>query len=423
MIEKVSLFSSKREILIFICALLFIFSYSLLIEYHNFKTLTQFDSNRVNATLLKQYKKEKITKNGKIRKYQILKLRSEKGFNFYTGASPKLENVVGKRVILELKTVDITFYKYMKSFYASSYILKIDETLKYSLNQKIASLHKDTNSINIYQALYTATPLPKELQATFSNLGVSHLFAISGFHIGILSGVLLFLLKFPYKFLQNRYFPYRSSSIDLFILITLFLLSYLLFLDSPASLTRAFTMLLVGFFLYDRGIKVITMQTLLLTVLLLLAFIPRFIFELGFWLSVAGVFYIFLFLIHFKSLNKTWQFILVPFWVYLLMLPYSIVIFEHFSLYHPLSILWTTLFTVFYPLSILLHFLGFGYILDEGLNSLVNLGRMYSTVSINMNWLYLYTVLSIVSVFRSRFIYLLIGYALSFFIYSIYHIA
>ncbi len=422
MIEKVSLFSSKREFFIFLSALTFIFFYSLLIEWHNFKSLTQFDSNIVNAVVLKQYIKEKITKKGKIHKYQMLKMKSEKGFTFYTGTSFKTEYIVGKRVSLELKAGEISFYEYMKSFYASSYILNIQESFKYSFNSFIASSHSDVNAVAIYQALYSATSLPKELQQSFSNLGISHLFAISGFHIGILSGVLLFLLKFPYSFFQDRYFPYRNSSRDIFVIIFFLLLSYLLFLDSPASLTRALTMLVIGFILYDRGLKVISMQTLLLTVLLLLAFIPRYVFELGFWLSVSGVFYIFLFLIHFKHLSKTWQFILVPFWVYFLMLPYSVVIFENFSLYHYLSILWTTLFSLFYPLSIFLHLIGFGNLLDGLLNSLIDLGSSNSIVKISFNWLYGYVILSLLSIFQIRFIYLLIIYALSFFIYSIYHI-
>ena len=353
----------------------------------------------------------------------MLKLKSAKGFTFYTGVSFKTQNLVAKRVSLELKAGDITFYEYMRSFYASSRILNIDHTIKYSLNTKIANEHTDLNAVYIYQALYTATPLPQELQRLFSNLGVSHLFAISGFHVGILSAVLLFLLSQPYKYLQNRYFPYRHSKRDIFVLIAFVLLFYLLFLDSPASLTRAFTMLVVGYFLYDRGIKVITMETLLITVLVLLAFTPRFIFEMGFWLSVAGVFYIFLFLLHFKELNRVWQFVLVPIWVYLLMLPYSLVLFENFTIYHPLSILWTSLFTLFYPLSILIHFLGFGDIFDSLLKSLLHLGESFSLVSIDKEWLYFYLLLSLLAIRKKLFVYLVLLYSFSFFIYSIYHIA
>jgi competence protein ComEC len=284
------------------------------------------------------------------------------------------------------------------------------------------STHKNPDIANIYQALYTATPLNKNLQTAFSNLGVSHLLAISGFHLGVLSALLYFLLKYPYKLLQERYFPYRNQKRDLFIVVAFSLFCYLFFLDSPASVVRAFGMLVVGFFLYDRGMKIISMQTLLLTVLLLTAFFPRLFFALGFWLSVAGVFTIFLFLIYFKELEKKWQFILLPVWVYVMMLPYSLVIFGTFSTYHPLSIVWTFLFTLFYPLSIFLHFAGFGSLFDKLLESFISLGQAHITLEISYFWLTLYISLSLLAVFKRSFLILLMIVTLAFFIYSVYHV-
>jgi len=181
-------------------------------------------------------------------------------------------------------------------------------------------------------------------------------------------------------------------------------------------------MLLVGFVLYDRGIKIISMQTLFITVILLLCFFPKLFFALGFWLSVSGVFYIFLFLIHFKHLSKLWQFILVPFWVYLLMLPFSLVIFGNFSIYHPLSILWTSLFTLFYPISILLHIIGFGDLFDGLLESLILLARESKQINLNFIFLIIQIFISLFSIFYKRFIYILLIFNIGFFIYAIYHI-
>jgi len=405
MIQELSLFNTKREFFLFLLFILFIFSYSLLMELHNFKIFTQFDSSIVDATVLKQYQKTKATNRGTIKTYQMLKLKSTKGFYFYTGADASLENIVGKKVHLELYGGKITFYEYMSSFYAYSKILNIKETLKEQLNKNLASSHSDLNSTRIYQALYTATPLSKELQTNFSKLGISHLFALSGFHLGVLSAILFFLLKLPYKFLQNRYFPYRNANFDLFYMVLLLLFAYLLFLDSPASLLRSFTLLLVGFVLYDRGYKIISIQTLLLTVLLLLSLFPRLLLELGFWLSVSGVFSIFLFLLHFKHLSKKWQFFLLPLWVYLLMLPLSLVIFGNFTLYHPLSILWSTLFTLFYPLSILLHLTGFGDIFDDLLTSLISLGETPVDISLPNFTLYFSLLFASLSIYKRVFIW------------------
>ena len=267
-LERVQLFN-KRDSFYFLSLTLFILSYSLLIDFQNYKNFTRFDSTIIKAAVLKQYTKTKESKT-----YQMLKLKTDNGITFYTSARKSFAQVKGKKLRLEIWAGKITFYEYLTSFYVYSRVKKIHElpTLKQKLNSFIASQHKNENITNIYQALFSAAPLSKELQSSFSFLGVSHLLAISGFHLGVLSGLLFFLLRTPYKFFQNRYFPYRNAKSDLFIVVAFSLLLYLLFLDSPPSLLRAFTMLIVGFILYDRGIKIISMQTLLLTVVLLLSF-------------------------------------------------------------------------------------------------------------------------------------------------------
>lgn len=424
MLEKVSLFTSKRDFFIFLLACGFILTYSLLIEFQNYKKLTHFDSALVTATVIKQYMKVGKTRAGNPKTYQVLKLKADKGFSFYTTANKKFPHAKNKKLQLKLFAGDVTLYEYFTGFYAYSRVLNIDDTvtLKNRLNSYLSQAHKNQDITNIYQALYTAAPLSRELQATFSSLGVSHLLAISGFHLGVLSALLFFLLKYPYKLIQDKYFPYRNSKSDLFIIVAIALLAYLLFLDSPASLLRSFAMLIIGFVLYDRGIKIVSMQTLFLTLILLLSFFPRLLFSLGFWLSMSGVFYIFLFLIHFKNLNKYWQFILLPFWVYVVMLPFSLAIFGSFSIYHPLSILWTTLFTLFYPLSIFLHIVGFGDLFDGMLKSFISLGEVQMTVPLDIKWLLLHIILSFLGMWKKEFNWLLLLYSLSILIYAIYQI-
>ncbi|WP_373069664.1 ComEC/Rec2 family competence protein [Sulfurimonas sp.] len=421
-LQRIELFNTKKEFLAFLGICLFILFYALLIEYNNYKNLTRFDSALVDAEVVKQYtktKQTKQTKNSKSKKYQVLKLKSDQGFYFYTSVNKNFPNVKNKKLKLEIFAGEINFYEYMTYFYAYSKVLNIDKhiSLRESLNTYIAQLHKDKNIASIYQALYTATPLPTDLQKIFSNLGVSYLLAISGFHLGVLAAVLFFLFKFPYKFLQQKYFPYRSYKVDSFIFISITLLVYLLFLDSPPSLLRAYAMLIIGFFLYDRGYKIISMQTLLLTVILLLCIFPRLFFSIGFWLSVSGVFYIFLFLIHFKHINKVWQFTLIPFWVYLTMLPFSLVLFGNFSLYHPLSILWTTLFTLFYPLSILIHIIGLGDIFDSMLTSFLTLSEVGYIVNISFIYLILHILFSFASVFKKYILFVLFLESISLFLY------
>ncbi|OHE07518.1 MAG: competence protein ComEC, partial [Sulfurimonas sp. RIFCSPLOWO2_12_FULL_34_6] len=384
-----------------------------------YKKLTKFDSALVNALVLKQYVK---TKNG--RTYQVLKLKSEDDLTFYTTAKKSLEDIKYKKLHLEIFLPKLTFYEYLNTFYANSKIIAIkdEQNIKANLNSYISASHVNPKIANIYQALYSATPLEFELQKAFSTLGVSHLLAISGFHLGVLSALLYFILSPIYGSLQDKFFPYANKKLHLFMLVSSTLFAYMLFLDSPPSVVRAFGMLLVGFILYERGIKIVSMQTLFLTLLLLLAFFPRLFFSLGFWLSALGVFYIFLFLIHFKHFSKTLQFILLPFWVYILMLPFSLAIFENFSLYHPLSIIYSVLFTIFYPLSIFLHVAGFGDLFDTLLESFIALGTNGLHVKLGYELLILHVTLSLMGIFQRKAAILTLLCAVFILIYAIYNV-
>ncbi|SFV75529.1 Competence protein [hydrothermal vent metagenome] len=408
-LEKVSFLDSKKEILLFLKIIFILFSYSLLIEYNNYLHLTQFSSSIVHTTVLKQYKKTKITKHHKSKKYQVLKLKSNQGFQFYTTVPQSFPNIKGKKITLEIFPKKLTFYQYMTNFYTYSKILAIQQqNTKLQLNHLIQIQHKDNNISAIYQALYTATPLPYKLQTYFSALGISHLFAISGFHLGVLATILYFLFRYPYTFFQNRYFPFRSYNVDSMIFISLILLGYLLFLGTPPSLLRAYAMLLIGFILYDRGYNIFSMQTLLITLVMLLALFPRLFFEIGFWLSMSGVFYIFLFFLYFKNISKILQFLFLPIWIYLCMLPFSLVIFSTFSIYHPISIFITSLFTIFYPLSIFFHLIAMGDIFDIFLHKLLLLDIPITKVSLSPYFLYFHIFFSFLALFFKKTLYLLL---------------
>lgn len=425
MIERVSLFASKTEIFLGLLLAFFLFLLSLSWEFYSYKQFTRFDSALVSAKVLKQYEKTKLYKSGKSRTYQVLKLKSSDGLIFYTTASKDFMSVKGKILSLEIWAGDISFYEYLRTFYAFSKVLEVheDNSLRAKLSSMIQTQHSDTEIANIYEALYLANPLEWELQKKISTLGISHLIAISGFHLGVLSGVLFFLIKYPYRFFQNRFFPHRSFKRDSFIFIALMLFWYLLFLESPPSLLRAFGMFIIGFILYDRGIKIISMQTLFVSVILLLALSPKLVFALGFWLSVGGVFYIFLFLIYFKDMRAWMQFFLLPLWIYIMMLPYSLTLFGNFSLLHPLSIVWTSLFVIFYPLSLALHLIGFGDSLDFLLRLLLELEAGESLILLEKKWAALAIGLSVLSLFWRYGVMLLLIFCGTIFIHSVYNIA
>lgn len=420
MLKRISLFSTKKEFFLFLLFCISLLFLSVIFEYKNYVEFIRFDSQIVQATVIKQYTKEK---NLKI--FQVLKLHSDNGLTFYTTAKKSLEPLTDRKIEIEIFPNELSFHDYFTTFFAKSKIKQVysETSLKQKVNEQISKAHQNQDIANIYQALYTSAAVKQELQTAFSNLGVAHIVSISGFHLGVLSAILYFFLRPIYRFFQSRFFPYRNSKVDLFVIVVFALFSYMIFLDSPPALIRSFGMFVVGFILYDRGIKILSMQTLLVTILLLLAFFPRLAFTLGFWLSSGGVFYIFLFLINFKNLSTLWQLIGISVLVYLFMLPASLFIFQNFTLYHPLSIILSIIFTLFYPLSIFLHFVGYGDFFDSSLEWLLALSKNGTKVELSPYLFLLHVELSFLAIFDKFWMWFLILFSSSIFVYAIYNVA
>ncbi len=419
MIARVDLFQSKKDLL-YTFTLLGVFAiFSLFLEYKNFQNFTKFDNHEMDLYVLNQYVK---TKEGKT--YEVLKMQTMSGVSFYSISKLPLADLRGSKVRARVWTKKVTFADYFKGFYARTQLLGVyDEKLeRYALSDRLKTAHQDAEVGELFGALFFATPISKELRNKLSVSGTSHLLAISGFHLGVLSFILLFILKIPYTFLQNRYAVTRHRSFDLMILIALILYSYMALLGFTPSLLRSFIMMVVGFILYDRGIKVISMQTLLISALLLLALFPRLFYSVAFYLSMSGVFYLFLFLKTFEKLSAINTFIGIHFWVYLMMLPLSLYIFQIFSFVHPLSIFFTMGFILFYLPVLLLHLTPFSSALDIWIAKLLTIDITAHSVEINSWVFYGFILISLASVFSKRWMYLLLAYALSIFIYTVYQI-
>jgi len=381
-----------REYFYFSLLILSILMVSLSLEYYHYSKFTQFDDAIVDVTVLKHYSK---SQGGKI--YDVLKLRTDDGAKFYITTKAPLKNLVGHKATLWVLTKYISFFEYIKGFATKGAVVSLgrEKSKIVQLGLALDKVHQNSEVSQIYGALFFALPLSTSLQEKFSMLGVSHLLAISGFHLGVLSFLLFTLLKLPYMQLQKRYFPYRHSHRDLFIVLASLLGVYLIFLGDVASLLRAYTMLLVGYILHDRGLKIVSIQTLLITMVLLLALWPKLLFSLGFWLSISGVYFIFLYLRYFEHISNRISFVAIAFWVYLLMTPISLSLFGNYSLYHPLSIIWSLLFTLFYPLSLLLHSVGCGDLLDRVLEIGLNMDFGGIKIVVNKTWLIAYALLGI----------------------------
>jgi len=142
-------------------------------------------------------------------------------------------------------------------------------------------------------------------------------------------------------------------------------------------------------------------------VFLLLCFIfPSLLVSLSFWLSVAGVFYIFLLLKYTKHWNK-WliTFIVIPVGIFQLMLPIVHAIFGVTSLYQLLSPLLSLLFVPFYPLVMVLHILGWGDVFDGVLLGLFSLSQESKEHILPVWIVACYVALSIGAIWSQRVFY------------------
>ena len=367
---EVKLFEGKRDYFIFFALLSLIFLVNLTLKYNTYKNLTSKPVNTIYTTVINQYQKTKHDKN-----YTVLKLRSDDGYIFYTTSKEDLKNLMYDRLRLKIVTKKIEFLDLFKGFYAPTFYLEVmqKDKLKEKILNFITSQHKDNLTKELFSALFLAKPISKELRKKVSNLGISHLIAISGFHLGVLFFILYTLLKYPYRFFQDRFFPYRNRRFDLTVFIIAILFFYLYLLGFIPSLVRSYVMLIVGFVLYDRFVKIVSFEVLAVAILLILAFIPSFFFSIGFWFSVSGVFFIYLFLNYFSHL-KEWQTLLfLNLWVYIMMLPIIHYIFPKFTFLQLLSPLLSIAFILFYPLELFLHLVGMGGVLDEWILKLFDL--------------------------------------------------
>lgn len=405
--EAVPLFLNKKEILWSLFVLILLFFVSLGWQFYHYRHLVAKPLHVEVVKVLNHYQKYKS--NG--RAYDVFKLKSDDGYTFYTVSWSKRDIPVGSRASVEFKTDKITFLKYLKNFFAVSiYIKPLKQKRKNYLDKikkQISNQHKTKEMKQIYEALFFASNISKNTRDKIQKLGISHLVAISGFHLGLISAILYFLFAPVYRFFQDRYFPYRNIKADLAFVVFALLFGYMYILDFSPSFLRSFVLSLFGFFLFSKNIKIISFATLFLSVFFILILFPRLIFSVSFWFSVSGVFYIFLFLKHFANLNRFWIFVLLNFWVFILMIPVVHFIFPIFTPLQLFSPILSMLFVPFYPLELFLHLINCGGIFDGGVEWLLNLQATTYEITTPLWFLILYLFLSIASI-QSRWVALLL---------------
>ncbi|GAA9213612.1 ComEC/Rec2 family competence protein [Helicobacter pylori] len=365
------LLTTPKEYLVCGVILSLLLAINLYLEYLNYQKLDFSKPTSLNAQILLQYPKTKDQKT-----YFVLKLQS-KGMIFYSTIKEPLKNLQYRYAQFFGKIKPCSFLESLKScfFQTYSFSLTRKQDSKSHVRHLIDSAHSSALVGNLYRALFIGDSLNKDLRDRANALGINHLLAISGFHLGILSASVYFLFSLFYTPLQKRYFPYRNAFYDIGVLVWVFLLGYLLLLDFLPSFFRAFLMGLLGFLACFFGVRLLSFKLLTLACCIAIALLPKLLFSVGFLLSVCGVWYIFLFLKHTQIFFKTSSFLMRSFQVislsaliFLNMLIIAHAFFPMFSPYQLFSIPLGLIFVVFFPLSLFLHAVGLGSLLDSILN-------------------------------------------------------
>jgi len=415
-LEKPKLFPEKKTFIWFSLALLVLIAIRLIFSYLEYQEFITKPFYYTEATVLTSYEKSKNNK-----RYKVIKLRSNESFTFYTTTHRK-ENFNHKHLRLQLfPNKSIAFEDYLGTFYVKSkikYQEKIPLTFKDTLLQKVAAQHEVSALKSFYNAIFFATPLDRKLREKISMLGVSHLVALSGFHLTILWGLVYGFLLLLYRPLQQKFFPYRHALFDVGLIAMMLLGSYLWFVDFPPSLVRSYAMVLFGWIVLLLGMELLSFTFLATILLLLVVLFPSLLVSLSFQLSAAGVFYIFLLLQYTKEM-KAWiiTLLIIPLGIFMLMLPVVHGTFAVTSTYQLASPILSILFIPFYPLSMLMHAIGVGGVFDSVLMWLFALPEE-SKESILPLWLVLfYLGLSIGAIWSKKIFYGVCGIAILYMIY------
>ena len=351
------IYKEKSKQIVTILFLFFIFLLNLSIEYSKYLDLIEEEIFETQVEVLNIYQKDD---------FDILKLKAS-NFDFFT-SFPKDEKIDKFQTLnIVFISKDISFLEYLKGFYTKTVyfdFLEKKEKFKDEIIKKINSNHQDKMISELFQALFLALPISKELRDICTNYGIAHVIALSGFHIVVLSFCIYWIVYFPYSFFHQKFFPYRNKRFDILIFTLIFLLYYLILTDIVPSLLRAFVMFCLGIYLLRSNIKIFSYMTLFYTFLIVMALFPKYIFSLGFWFSIMAVFYIYLFLQYFKNLNKYFQLFFFNLWMFLIFNPIVHFYFPQTTIEQFLSIIITITFAIFYLFEIVAHIFDFAIYFD-----------------------------------------------------------
>ena len=263
-----------------------------------------------------------------------------------------LVKVKGKLRIPSNTTVPHTFnYKKYLSNNKINYLLTVneievikEESFLYKVKNYIKKRIDKIDKTGYMEAfiLGDKSLIEDENYSNYKSIGITHLFAISGMHIGLLSGVLLKLLK-------------KLNNVLKYVIIDVFLVMYGFVVCFPASIRRCILFYVIASINKVFHLDLSNKRILVLTVIFLIILDPFIIYDTGFLFSVStvgGIIFCSDFINKGNAFVRAFKLSLIAF---LFSLPINLYSFYEINL---LSIFYNLIFIPFisiivYPLSIL----------------------------------------------------------------------
>ena len=156
-------------------------------------------------------------------------------------------------------------------------VLEKNTNIFYEIKNNVKKRIKKSKS-NKYLSLFILGDkeyMNEEIINSYQKNGISHLFAISGMHITLLTSILLFILK---------KFKFKNIIISIFLIFYIFLTSF-----SP-SVIRASSFFILYMIIKKFNFKIKSIYILLFIFLLLILYNPYYLYDLGFCFSFSTSF-------------------------------------------------------------------------------------------------------------------------------------
>lgn len=174
---------------------------------------------------------------------------------------------------------------------STSFRTKLSDSLtglRQKINKEISKTMRK-NEAAVATAVLTGDKslISKNLQTKYRTAGLAHFLAISGLHIGLVATFVFLFVRFLLSAIPYFALKFSTYKTAAFFAI-LFAFAYLLLSGSPLSAERAFIMVLLVFLgiIFDRS--AISMRTVALAALVILAFQPHALLSAGFQMSFAA---------------------------------------------------------------------------------------------------------------------------------------